>query len=92
MSATEADWKMSRQRKWQWLRIRNGLCQSCGKPRGSDGTANNCRPCADINCERTKARYHRIKNAHLSPAEGSSPCPASSQSPPCSSSTSLPAS
>ena len=32
---------------WRDDRIRRGLCEKCGKPRGKNGTKRKCRPCAD---------------------------------------------
>lgn len=37
-----------------------GLCINCGKSRGKNGTARNCRRCADVQTERNYQRQLRI--------------------------------
>lgn len=39
---------------WRQDRIKQGLCGSCGKPRGDNGTKQGCRKCADITNKRCR--------------------------------------
>ena len=47
--------KLSRQRRWQLARIRDGKCKICGKPRGKDGAAQHCAACWKTVKERMNA-------------------------------------
>jgi hypothetical protein len=47
-----------------------GLCTSCPSPRGSDGTAKECRRCADKSNERKRLNRARRKGLGLAPRDG----------------------
>lgn len=52
-------------KSWKKDRIERGLCASCGKPRGEDGTLWLCRPCTDKHNKRTRERKAMILSEGL---------------------------
>jgi hypothetical protein len=60
--------RLSRQRRWQLARIRDGKCKLCGKPRGESTATQHCGPCWE------KVKKHAAEAAKTKRAEKKIEC------------------
>jgi len=63
-----------RARKQRKQRLADGKCQSCGRPRGSDGTKQRCHSCFERDSHASKIRHQKIRHKVLQYYGGKCAC------------------